>query len=95
MKSLKLGTAIYRGVDTPLNLEVEALHRHLYIVGRTGSGKTSLLLSVLSQLLKEGEGLCLIDPHGDLAESLLDYVPKLVVRESGVHQRSGGGRDQS
>lgn len=49
--------------------------QHLYIIGKTGSGKTTLLHNLIVQHLAAGHGIGLIDPHGDLAEELLDHIP--------------------
>src|SRR5438132_8007063 len=54
--------------------EADARH-HTYIIGKTGSGKTTLLRNMVLQHLAAGSGLALIDPHGDLAEELLDHFP--------------------
>src|SRR5579862_2724478 len=48
---------------------------HVYIIGKTGSGKTSLLRNLIVQDIAAGRGVGLIDPHGDLADELLDCVP--------------------
>ena len=45
------------------------------VIGKTGTGKTTLLKSLIVQLIESGHGVGLIDPHGDLAEELLDFVP--------------------
>ena len=50
--------------------------RHLYIIGKSGVGKTKLLELMLRQDVSYGHGLCLIDPHGDVIDAMLDYVPK-------------------
>jgi hypothetical protein len=50
--------------------------RHLYVQGKTGGGKSTLLLSMIAQDLHRGEGVCLIDPLGTTAETVLSYVPK-------------------
>jgi len=50
--------------------------RHLYIIGKSGVGKTKLLELFLRQDITYGYGLCLIDPYGDLIDSILDYIPK-------------------
>jgi hypothetical protein len=50
--------------------------RHLYIVGKSGVGKTKLLELMLRQDITYGHGVCLIDPHGDVIDAMLDYVPK-------------------
>src|SRR5665213_1203963 len=49
--------------------------RHLYVIGKTGMGKSTLLENMAIQDLANGEGICIIDPHGKTAELLLDYVP--------------------
>jgi len=50
--------------------------RHMYVIGKTGSGKSRLLQLLLLSDIQNGHGCCLIDPHGDLAEELLTYIPK-------------------
>lgn len=50
--------------------------RHLYIIGKSGVGKTKLLELMLRQDVAYGHGLCLIDPHGDVIDSMLDFIPK-------------------
>ena len=50
--------------------------RHLYIIGKSGVGKTKLLELFLRQDITYGHGLCLIDPHGDVIDSMLDYIPE-------------------
>lgn len=48
---------------------------HIYTIGRTGSGKSTLLLNMAISDIKNNNGFCLIDPHGDLAESIIDQIP--------------------
>jgi type IV secretory pathway TraG/TraD family ATPase VirD4 len=57
-------------------LDPEERRRHLYIIGQTGTGKSTLLLNLIAQDLRAGEGLALLDPHGDLAQAVLDHVPR-------------------
>ena len=49
--------------------------RHFYIIGKTGTGKSTLMRNMIIQDIRNGEGLCLIDPHGDLFDYILDYIP--------------------
>ena len=60
----------------PVMLDSEERRRHLYIVGQTGTGKSTLLLNLIRQDLMAGGGLALLDPHGDLAEDVLAHIPK-------------------
>ncbi len=59
----------------PALLAREDRRRHLYLIGKTGTGKSTLLLNLMLEDLYGGEGLALLDPHGDLAEQLADAVP--------------------
>jgi hypothetical protein len=57
-------------------LGAEERRRHLYVIGQTGTGKSTLLLNLIAQDLAAGEGLALLDPHGDLAEAVLMALPR-------------------
>jgi hypothetical protein len=59
----------------PLTLDPVERRRHLYIIGQTGTGKSTLLLNLIAQDLCAGQGIALLDPHGDLAEAALAHVP--------------------
>src|SRR5581483_402445 len=59
----------------PFGLSLDDRRRHIFAIGRTGTGKSTLLRNLLVQDIAAGRGLMLLDPHGDLAEELLDYVP--------------------
>ncbi len=63
------------GVESPFHISEEALRRHVYIIGKTGTGKTNLLRSVFLQLMNHDQGVAMLDPHGDLAEELLNLLP--------------------
>ena len=60
----------------PFGLSAESRRQHLYVIGKTGTGKTTLLRNLLIQDIEAGRGCGLIDPHGDLAEELLDHIPR-------------------
>ena len=64
------------GSDHLFGLSPADRRQHLYILGQTGTGKSSLLRELIRQDLESGQGLALIDPHGDLADSVLDCVPQ-------------------
>jgi type IV secretory pathway TraG/TraD family ATPase VirD4 len=54
---------------------------HMYILGRTGMGKTTLLLNMILNDIYGNEGVCFIDPHGDAVETLLDYIPSFRLKD--------------
>ncbi len=70
-----LGRTNFRDHHRPFGVRPDDRRRHLYIVGKTGMGKSTLLLNMLADDIAAGRGCCLVDPHGDLAESLLAQVP--------------------
>ena len=59
----------------PFGLSVADRRRHVHVIGQTGSGKSTLLRNLIIQDIEQGRGCMLLDPHGDLAEELLDHVP--------------------
>ena len=71
-----LGFNDYRGTQTPIRLSPADRRRHLYTIGQTGTGKSTFLQEIAKQDIKEGRGLCFLDPHGDAIEDLLSAVPK-------------------
>ena len=79
--SIVLGKNVHHGQDTPVGLSEQDRERHLYIIGGTGNGKTTMLQSAIIQDMKSGKGLAVIDPHGDMAETLLRHVPKERIKD--------------
>jgi hypothetical protein len=71
-----LGRNDHHGEQTDIGLTTAERERHVFIVGGTGNGKTTLLQYALVQDIQSGKGVAVIDPHGDMAETLLGYVPK-------------------
>ena len=65
-----------QGTDPLFHLARPDRHHHVYVIGRTGLGKTTLLRNMLLQDIDHGEGVMLLDPHGDLASELLDQIPR-------------------
>ncbi|HEX8234545.1 MAG TPA: hypothetical protein VF600_01170 [Abditibacteriaceae bacterium] len=70
-----LGHHPYQGLVQPLFWPDTFRNRHCYLLGATRMGKSTLLLNMMLQDLQVGRGLCLIDPHGDLARDVLERVP--------------------
>jgi hypothetical protein len=55
--------------------------KHLYIVGKTGTGKSTMIANMVINDMRNGEGVAVIDPHGDLADMLLDYIPSFRIND--------------
>lgn len=73
---LLLGYNMFRGEKTDIRLSEEDRRRHLYIIGQTGTGKSVFLESMIIQDIQAGKGVCVIDPHGDMVERILGFVPR-------------------
>jgi hypothetical protein len=73
---LLLGESHYRGDTTKIHIERDDRRRHQYIIGRTGTGKTELMKNMAIQDIRNNEGICIVDPHGDFVEDVLQYIPK-------------------
>lgn len=71
-----IGINDYRAQKTPIRFRSGDRTRHQYIIGKSGSGKSVLLSHQARQDIAENEGLCVVDPHGDLIEDVLCHVPK-------------------
>lgn len=69
-----LGKNIYRHAETSIFWERESRVRHMYVIGQTGTGKSVFLQNMIVQDIKNGEGLCFIDPHG---KDILDIMEKI------------------
>ncbi len=76
-----LGKNTYRDQEKIIKLAEEDRRRHLYLIGQTGTGKSSLIANMIRQDIEEGKGVCLIDPHGDLVEKVLSFVPEERVKD--------------
>tara|TARA_Y100000031_G_scaffold157148_1_gene216767 strand:+ start:6332 stop:9097 length:2766 start_codon:yes stop_codon:yes gene_type:complete len=71
-----LGINRHRGVETKAYLTKEDRLRHFYTIGQTGTGKTTLLKNMILQDIKDGEGVCMIDPHGSDVMDVLGMIPE-------------------
>jgi len=71
-----LGVNIYRNKYSPVYFGREDRTRHHYSIGKSGTGKSVFIQSIARQDIRNGDGICVIDPHGDLAEDMLEYIPK-------------------
>lgn len=71
-----LGQSNYRGIQKFVRVKLEDRLRHIYMIGKTGVGKTVLFENMIMQDIKEGRGVCYLDPNGDAAEYILSHIPK-------------------
>ena len=71
-----LGHNIYRGEKKEIRMKTEDRFRHFYVIGQTGTGKSSILQVMIRQDLANGNGICVVDPHGSLIEDILPFVPR-------------------
>jgi hypothetical protein len=76
MDDLVLGTQLAWGNERPMTLSVVDRRMHLVVIGQTGVGKSTFLRSLIAQDIAAGRGCAVLDPHGDLAEEVLDLVPR-------------------
>src|ERR1017187_10165642 len=70
-----IGNRSIWGGEKPFGISRVDRRQHLYAIGKTGTGKTTLLRNLICQDIERGFGVGVIDPHGDLAEELLDCIP--------------------
>lgn len=75
-EGLLIGYNEFRGTKKPIRIGTKDRRRHVYIIGQTGVGKSVLQENMAYQDMMDGRGFALIDPHGDLVESLMGKVPK-------------------
>lgn len=75
-EGLLLGHNFYRGEMKEVRIKGEDRFRHFYVIGQTGTGKSSILQVMIRQDLREGRGLCVIDPHGSLIEDIMPFIPR-------------------
>lgn len=71
-----LGKNVHQGSETLIGLTKAERERHVYMIGGTGNGKTTVLQYAIKQDIAAGKGLAVIDPHGDMALTLLRHIPK-------------------
>lgn len=75
-EGIMLGLSEYRGHKYEVRMKQPDRRRHMYVIGKSGSGKSVFQASMIKQDIEAGRGVCVIDPHGDLVDECLEYVPK-------------------
>ena len=74
-EGLHLGVSAYRGIKRSVYIGEEDRMRHIYVIGKTGTGKSELLKDMILQDIKAGKGLCFMDPHGDALKDIMKLIP--------------------
>ncbi len=71
----------FRNIRKKFGIKTDDRRRHIYIVGKTGMGKSALLENMAVQDIQNGNGLAFVDPHGEVAEDLLDFIPESRIKD--------------
>lgn len=74
-EGIMLGTNLFRGVEKEIRIKRNDRRRHTYLIGKSGTGKSVSLANMAIQDIQNGEGVCLIDPNGDLIQDILERIP--------------------
>jgi energy-coupling factor transporter ATP-binding protein EcfA2 len=75
------GETDFRGEISRFGIKNEDRSRHVYVIGKTGMGKSTLLENMAAQDIQNGEGLCFVDPHGSAIDTLLEYIPENRIKD--------------
>lgn len=70
-----LGATNFRGIRNMFGIKQIDRRRHMYVIGKTGQGKSTLLENMIYSDIQSGKGIAVVDPHGDLAEKVLEFIP--------------------
>ncbi|MEK7612386.1 MAG: type IV secretion system DNA-binding domain-containing protein [Patescibacteria group bacterium] len=77
MKEITLfGETNFRNERKKFGIKIDDRRRHMYVIGKTGMGKTTLLENMVIEDIRAGKGVGIVDPHGEFAEKILDYIPE-------------------
>jgi len=79
---IQIGLRLHGGRESSFGLSPDDLRHHLYIIGKSGTGKTTLLFNLILQAIERGSGIGVIDPHGDLALDLINHIPRRRIEET-------------
>lgn len=71
----------YRNIHIPFGIKAEDRRRHMYLLGKTGTGKSTFLKNMIVGDILDGNGLAVLDPHGDLVEEILDLIPEHRIKD--------------
>src|SRR3989344_921347 len=75
------GEVNYRNQRARFGIKVDDRRRHMYVIGKTGMGKSKMIMTLAIQDIQNGHGMAFIDPHGDTVEELLDFIPEERIKD--------------
>jgi len=75
-EGILIGKSAFRGEEREVRIKKDDRRRHFYTIGQTGTGKSVLLQNMIAQDIRNGEGVAVIDPHGELIEKILELIPR-------------------
>lgn len=75
------GQTTFRNQCQKFGIKIDDRRRHMYVVGKSGMGKSTVLENMIVQDMNKGRGLAVVDPHGDLAEKIINYIPDSRVKD--------------
>lgn len=73
---LHLGKTTFRNEERVFGINSADRRQHMYVIGKSGTGKSTLLLNMVLSDIKAGKGVCVVDPHGEVAEEVLHFIPE-------------------
>ncbi|MDA3802388.1 MAG: type IV secretion system DNA-binding domain-containing protein [Patescibacteria group bacterium] len=71
----------FRNEARRFGIKTDDRRRHMYLIGKTGMGKSTVLENMIINDIKAGQGVAVVDPHGDLAEKIIEYIPKERIKD--------------
>jgi CxxC-x17-CxxC domain-containing protein len=71
----------YRNQSVKFGIKTDDRRRHMYVIGKTGMGKSTLLENMIIQDIQAGRGVCVVDPHGELVEKIINFIPSSRVND--------------
>jgi len=91
-EGILLGNVEYRGTITPIRLKYKDRQRHMYLIGKSGSGKSTVMENMILQDMQAGRGVCVVDPHGELIDRVAGMVPPERMNDVVIFKPSDVGR---
>lgn len=79
---IEIGSSEARGITKPVVVPNQVRDRHVYVVGKSGTGKSTLLYNCICQDIEADGGVAVIDPHGDLVDEVLNYIPERRIKDT-------------